>query len=219
MVINPNSSDCVTEAIDREVEPFRRYGDFTIDVCGTPGAPPGVSYQTDADVIGPMVQATMAREKASAYIIACFSDPGLLGAREKFDDAIVIGCGENAIFQAMTDGDQFGIISLSIFSTRRQRRKVRMMGVAGRYVGSRGIDSNAVEATSPELLDRMVRAGRELVDLGADIVVTGCASMSHFREPLEDRLSIPVIDPVGSAVSAAIGRCILKRRHGRASAS
>ncbi|MBS1101612.1 hypothetical protein JK202_01030 [Gluconobacter sp. Dm-62] len=211
LVINPNSSELVTAAIDRELAHFRALSPVAIDVCGTPGAPAGVSYQRDADDIAPMVRRIIAENDADAYVIACFSDPGLDGVRETFPGKIILGCGENAILQALTEADQFGIISLSILSTYRQRRKIRMMGVAGRYVGSQGISSNAVEATSPELLNRMVEAGQELVARGADIVVTGCASMSHFRQPLEERLGVRVIDPVGSAVCAAIGRIILRQ--------
>ncbi|MBF0862443.1 aspartate/glutamate racemase family protein [Gluconobacter kanchanaburiensis] len=217
LVINPNSSDLVTAAIDRELEHFRGLSSVRIDVCGTPGAPPGVSYQRDADDIAPMVRRIVEENEADAYVIACFSDPGLAGVRETFPEKIILGCGENAILQALTEADQFGIISLSILSTYRQRRKIRMMGVAERYVGSQGIASNAVEATSPELLDRMVEAGQGLLARGADIILTGCASMSHFREPLEERLGVRVIDPVGSAVCAAIGRIILRQGQCRGS--
>ncbi|GBQ29639.1 aspartate/glutamate racemase family protein [Gluconacetobacter azotocaptans] len=210
LVINPNASTRVTQVIDRELNAIRKQTSFTIDVCDHPSAPPGIARQQDADMVAPLVQQTIRRERASAYVVACFSDPGLTGAREESKGSLVLGCGESAILHALTIGDQFGIISLSDLSTLRQRRMVRMMGLTSRYAGSAAISATAEEATSPLLIEKMVEAGRALASGGANVILMGCAGMAHFRSSLEDRLGMPVIDPTSSAVAMALGLCTLR---------
>ena len=51
--------------------------------------PPGVESQTDADgVIAPLCRTIRdAEPEAAAFVIACFSDPGLFSAREATREA------------------------------------------------------------------------------------------------------------------------------------
>ncbi|NPD66041.1 Asp/Glu racemase [Lichenicola cladoniae] len=218
LIVNPNSSARVTAVIDRALEPLRRTTSMRIEVVGNPSGPPGIALQADADSVAPFVQDTVGQSDALACVIACFSDPGLHGAREASAGRIVLGCGESGILHAMMSGDRFGIISLSESSTQRQRRMVRTMGVASRYAGSVSLSATAEDVTSPAMFEAMAGAGDELVRQGANVVVMGCAGMAHCRDALERRLGVIVIDPVDSAVAMAIGLCCLKgsRVHGDA---
>ncbi|MFT8613422.1 MAG: aspartate/glutamate racemase family protein, partial [Gluconobacter oxydans] len=129
LVINPNSSSQVTRAIDTALAPMRARTPFRIDVMDLPDAPPGVALQSDADEVAPLVQRAIRANPAEAYAVACFSDPGVAGARENPPGASVRGIGESAILHALTRGDRFGIIALAEKSVFRQRRLVRGMGV------------------------------------------------------------------------------------------
>jgi Asp/Glu/hydantoin racemase len=40
---------------------------------------------------------------------------------------------------------------------------------------------------------------------GADVIIMGCAGMSRFKQPLEQVLGVPVIDPTYAATTMAIG--------------
>jgi Asp/Glu/hydantoin racemase len=54
--------------------------------------------------------------------------------------------------------------------------------------------------------ERMLAVGAQLRDDdGAQVVIMGCAGMARFREPLQDALEVPVIDPVQAAASMATG--------------
>src|SRR5579863_8892495 len=78
VVINPNSTEAVTAAIDAAMAPLRLAGGPDI-VCQTlREGPPGIESQHDADsVIEPLCRAVAAQDNAaSAFVIACFSDPG-----------------------------------------------------------------------------------------------------------------------------------------------
>ena len=54
-------------------------------------------------------------------------------------------------------------------------------------------------------LGRMTEVGRRLVDdLGADVLVMGCAGMARYRGRLEETLGLPVVDPTQAAAGMAI---------------
>ena len=152
-----------------------------------------------------MVQSAIRANPAKAYAVACFSDPGVLGARENTLGASVRGIGESASLHALPRGDRFGIIALSEKSVFRQRRLVRGMGVGERYAGSLGVGTTAAGATDHALLERMVDAARRLVDQGADTIIMGCAGMAHFQPHLEEICKRPVIEPTRAAVALLIG--------------
>ncbi len=84
LVINPNSTEAVTAAIDRAMAPLRSPGGPEIRVVTLKEGPPGVESQIDADgVILPLLRLLRGEERGTgAFVIACFSDPGLLAARE-----------------------------------------------------------------------------------------------------------------------------------------
>lgn len=210
LVINPNSSQAVTRAIDTALEPLRRHSPFPIRVIGLDGTPAGIAMQSDADMVAPRVQEAILRERALGYVVACFSDPGVAGARELHPGAPVRGIGEGAILHAMGCGDRFGIIALSERSVLRQRRLVRIMGVGERYAGSRPIGASAADTTGEGVRDRMCEAARRLVADGADVVVLGCAGMAHLKEAIEAACGRPVVEPSIVTTALVIGDCLLR---------
>jgi Asp/Glu/hydantoin racemase len=144
---------------------------------------------------------------AAAFVIACFSDPGLFSAREVTIKP-VLGIAECGILTALTLGHRFGVISILAGSVPRQLRYVAAMGVGQRFAGNVPIGLGVTElGNAGTTLTRMVDAGRQLRDRhGADVLVLGCAGMARYREELEDAVQIPVVEPAQAAVVMAIGR-------------
>ncbi|MGV7211821.1 aspartate/glutamate racemase family protein [Bradyrhizobium sp. UFLA05-112] len=211
LTINPNSSAAVTAAIDEAVAPLRIPGGPEIVVVGLPEGPPSITSQRDADsVVMPLVN-RVAREDADAFVLACFSDPGLHAVREAAGGRPVMGIAEWGILHALTLGERFGIIALSPQSIRRQQRMVRQMGVDGRYAGSWSVGASAAETASADIRGRLIEAGRALVmQVHADVVVMGCAGMASHRAAIEDAIGVPVVEPAQQAVAAAIGAVLLQ---------
>jgi Asp/Glu/hydantoin racemase len=211
LTINPNSSAAVTAAIDDAVAPLRIAGGPEIVVVGLAEGPPSITSQRDADsVVMPLVS-RVAREDADAFVIACFSDPGLHAVREAAGGRPVMGIAEWGILRALTLGERFGIIALSPSSIRRQQRMVRQMGVDGRYAGSWSVGASAAETASADIRERLIEAGRALVtQRGADAVVMGCAGMASHRAAIEQAIGVPVVEPAQQAVAAAIGAILLR---------
>ena len=209
VVINPNSTEAVTAAIDVAIEPLRLSGGPQI-VCQTlHEGPPGVESQRDADsVIEPLCRTIAAQDNsASAFVIACFSDPGLYSAREATAKP-VLGIAECGILTALTLGHRFGVISILAKSVPRHLRYVAAMGVDSRLAADLPIGLGVTElGDARTTMARMTDIGCRLRDAhGADVLVMGCAGMARYRDELEAVARIPVVEPTQAAVAMALGR-------------
>ncbi|MBV8653044.1 MAG: Asp/Glu racemase [Alphaproteobacteria bacterium] len=209
VVINPNSTEAVTRGIDAAMAPLRLADGPPIECLTLKEGPPGVESQSDADsVIAPLCRTIKARDNsASAFVVACFSDPGLFAAREATRKP-VLGIAECGILTALTIGHRFGVISILAKGVPRHLRYIAAMGVGGRLVGDLPIGLGIAElADDGRTLSRMVEVGKTLRDeKGADVIVMGCAGMARFRDRLQDEVQIPVVEPTQAAVAMAIGR-------------
>ena len=210
LVINPNSSVAVTAAIDASIATLRLPGGPMIDTHTLTEGPPSVTTQRDAEgVVMPLVR-LVEHEPADAFVLACFSDPGLHAVREAAGGRPVMGIAEWGILRAITLGERFGIIALSRHSIRRQRRLVRAMGLDCRYAASRAVEATATETTGDAMHARLAAAGRTLIEQDdADVLVLGCAGMAMHRASLAKALGVPVVEPVQQATAAALGALLL----------
>ena len=82
LVINPNSSVSVTSSMDRGLAPLRASCSGEIACVTLAEGPPGIETQADIESVVLPLSRLIAGENADAYVIACFSDPGLALARE-----------------------------------------------------------------------------------------------------------------------------------------
>lgn len=209
LVINPNSTEACTDAIDAAMQPLRMDGGPAIECVTMEAGPPGIESQHDSDsIIVPLCDYIHGRgNDAGAFVIACFSDPGLHSARETTDRP-VLGIAESAYLTAMTQGEKFGVISILEPSVKRHGRYVRQLGLESRSAGDRAIGLGVVELSDEgRVLDRMIETGRALHDEdGADVLILGCAGMARYRDRVSDGVGIPVVEPTQSAVAMAMGR-------------
>ena len=147
---------------------------------------------------------------ADAFVLACFSDPGLHASREAVGGRPVMGIAEWGLLRALTLGERFGIIALSPASVQRQQRYVRQMGLQDRYAGSWPVGASAAETAGEAVRERLAEAGKNLTTrFGADVIVLGCAGMAGHRRALQDLIGRPVVEPTQQAVAAAIGALLL----------
>src|SRR5262252_6806822 len=133
VVINPNSTERVTAGIDEAMAPLRIAGGPKIACLTLAEGPPGIESQLDADgVIAPLCRLIRARDNdAAAFVVACFSDPGLFAAREATRKP-VLGIAECGILTALTLGHRVGVISILTRSVPRHLRYYSAMGVESR---------------------------------------------------------------------------------------
>lgn len=212
-VMNPNSSQHVTDGIHRAVDPMRRASPVPIEARTLVEGPPGIETQAHVDgVVAPMLAHCAALEdQASAFVVACYSDPGLAALREQ-SARPVVGIAEASILTAMTLGQRLGIISILSKSIPRHMRYVGAMGVMDRLAGDQPLELGVLElADETRTFERLKTVGTSLRDgVMADVVILGCAGMTAFRTDLENYLGIPVVEPCQAATAMAIGRVALQ---------
>jgi Asp/Glu/hydantoin racemase len=209
LVINPNSTEAVTRGIDEAVEPLRMAGGPAIDCVTLKEGPPGIETQQHVDGVVPHLLSLVSRKEQdyAAFVIACYSDPGLHSVREVTRKP-VLGISECGILAALTLGHRFGVIAILQKSIPRHLRYVGAMGVSERMAGELPVDLPVVELSNEQkTFGRMVEVGKALRERhGADVVVMGCAGMARYRKPLQDAIGIPVVEPTQAAVGMAIAR-------------
>jgi allantoin racemase len=209
LVINPNSTEAVTRGIDQAVEPLRMPGGPAIDCVTLKEGPPGIETQQHVDgVVAPLLGLVRGKESQyAAFVIACYSDPGVHSLREATRRP-VLGIAECGILTALTLGQKFGVIAILQQSIARHLRYVGALGVSERLAGELPVGLRVTElADEAKTFGRMVEVGRALRERhGADVVVMGCAGMARYRKPLQDEIGIPVVEPTQAAVAMAIGR-------------
>ncbi len=205
LVINPNSSRDVTGAMSQALDRFRFAGGPVIDCVTLDEGPPGVETDRHIAEVSGLVVRAIEEEEADAYVIACFSDPGLHAARE-VRPRPVFGIGGSAYAAALATGERFGIISILPVAVARHRRHVASLGLSGHLAGDVAIDLAVTELSEENLvLDRLSRAGMSLRDEhGAGVVIMGCAGMARYHARLEARLGLPVIEPTRAATALAL---------------
>lgn len=212
-VINPNSSQHVTDGITRAVAPMLKTSSVPIEARTLAEGPPGIETQEHIEgVIAPMLAHCAKLEAdASAFVVACYSDPGLAALRAQSSHP-VLGIAEASILTAMTMGERFGIISILSKSIPRHMRYVQKMGVMDRLAGDEPLELGVLElADETRTFERLKTVGRSLRDgAKADVLILGCAGMTAFRGDLEAYLGVPIIEPCQAATAMAIGRVALQ---------
>jgi allantoin racemase len=207
VVINPNSNEAVTRGIDEALRPLA-FADGPEIVCTTLAeGPHGIETQADVESVTMPLRRLVERDNgADAFVIACYSDPGLHVCREG-SERPVFGIAECGVLTALARAERFGVIAIKQRSIRRHIRYLRQMGLMERLAGERPLEMSVAETASGEnTLECMVEVGRELRDRdGAEAIVMGCAGMARHRRPLEEALGVPVIDPTQAAVAMALG--------------
>ena len=209
LVVNPNSTEAVTRGIDAACEPLRIAGGPAIECVTLKEGPPGIETQQHVDgVVAPLLALVRAREAdCAAFVIACYSDPGLHSVREATRKP-VLGIMECGLATAMTLGQRIGVIAILARSIPRHLRAMGAMGIMDRLAGELPVGLGVTElADESRTLGRMKEVGLRLRDEhGANVLVMGCAGMARYRDALQQAAGIPVVEPTQAAVAMAIGR-------------
>ncbi len=214
-MINPNSDESVTEGMIRELKGFHFSEGPRIECVSLSDGPFGIQSQADIEAVTlPLRKMVSESRNVDAFVIACYSDPGLHVCREASEKP-VFGIQECGVLTAMSMGDRFGVIALQESSIRRHLRYLRQMGVMERLAGERAASLSVRESVSGKgTFEKLLKAAKRLRDSDqADTIILGCAGMAAHRAKLESVIGIPVIAPVQAAVSMAMHSLLITRQH------
>jgi Asp/Glu/hydantoin racemase len=143
-------------------------------------------------------------QQVQAFVIACFSDPGVQAARAATDKPVV-GLGESGLRAALAQGRRVGVVAVADAAIPRHLRYWKALGLESQVAGERAVNLRVDQSGDPLLaFQPMCDAGRRLRDEdGADVLLLGCAGMGGLRERLQQALGMPVVDPCQAAAEAA----------------
>ncbi len=200
VVINPNSTERITDQIR---EAAGAHSDVVVDVVTSMRGPAAIeSDQHVVDSVAPLL-ATAAAHEAEAYVVACFSDPGLDDLRA-IAGVPCFGIAESAVLAGSAAGP-VGIVSSVDASIPRHERYWERRGLSDRVMGDRAVGLGVLDLDTEDAFARVQEAATALVGRGAAAIVLGCTGMTHMVGRLEESLGVPVIDPVQAATRAAVG--------------
>lgn len=208
LVINPNSNAGVTAGIRESLTDWDEHPVIGIECVTLEQGPFGIESDDDIRKVEPLLAEVIKRRKdCAAFVIACYSDPGLDACRS-CTGAPVLGMQQSAVATAVALGGRFGVLALSDASIARHLRYLEKLGLSEYLAGERPLQLTVAESgCHPEALQRILEQGRSLVEKdGAKSLILGCAGMARHRAAAEDALGVAVIEPVQAAVALAAGR-------------
>ncbi|MFT3900745.1 MAG: aspartate/glutamate racemase family protein [Gordonia sp. (in: high G+C Gram-positive bacteria)] len=212
-LVNPADYDALTRQIAATITSLEFADGPEIDVVTLTGGPPMMVSQENIDSVAePLVKLIQADTDSAAFIIGCYADPGLKEARAAAGGRKVFGMNQSGVATALATGDRVGVIAVQQVAVERHRKYYEEQGVAARIVGERAVEvdpelaKKGPTAFSPEMAAQAaIAAGTKLRDEdGADVILLGEGGMTALRDPVEQALGIPVVDPSLATIAMAI---------------
>lgn len=218
-VINPNTSESVTEHIRRELEKIKR-PDTELTVMNPEHGPVSIESAYDETLAGPPTLELVRQaneEEYDAIVLACFSDPALDAAKE-VSDIPVIGIEEATLHMAAMLGHKFSITTA--FRNRVPTREIhtRLRGMDSGYASTLVLNMSVLEmdANPEKAKARILELARKAVqEDGAEVIVLGCAGLTGYAEDVERELGVVVLDPTSVALKMAEAVANLGLRHSK----
>lgn len=206
-VINPNTSESMTNHIREELDHIKRSDTELTIVCAERGPETIESAYDEALAVPPTLDLVKKanQENYDAIILACFSDPGLEAAKE-VSDIPVIGIGESSFHMAAMLGAKF-----SIMTTKKERIPAKKEQVHRRGLGhflasvrSLGLSVAEIDAYPGKTKKRVLEEAKKAAEEdGAEVILLGCAGMAGYAPEIEEKLNLKVLDPTAVALKLA----------------
>lgn len=221
LVVNPNTTVAMTDAIAAEARRRARPGTEIEAVTAPWGTPSVESHVEEALAAAATIEAVAARAGAfDGVVVACFGDPGLEAVRE-ISPAPAVGIAEAAMMLALALGHRFSIVAARDRARPLMLDVVRRHGLEARCASVRTTGLPVLELERDPALaeEAIVAAARRAVEEdGAEAICLGCAGMAGLDERVAARVGVPAVDGVAAAVKLLEGAVDLGLRTSRAAA-
>ena len=206
-VINPNTTASMTSTIGAAARAAAAQGTHIEAVQPSFGAPSIECHADEAWAAAGVYEQVQAGEAAGcdAYVIACFGDPGLHGARE-LARGPVVGIAEAAFHLATLLATGFSVVTTLTRTCVMAEHLALQYGFERRCKGVHGTDIAVLELDDPANNAYVrIRSAAEhaLVHDRSGVIVLGCAGMADLCSRLQADLGVPVVDGVAAAVKLA----------------
>jgi len=207
LVLNPNTTASMTAKIERAAIAVAA-PDTRIRALNPKDGPVSIEgAYDDVFAAAASLRALKAAPRADGYVIACFDDTGLDGARAMLDGPVV-GIGEAAFHFACLVAHKFGVVTTLAQGVPVLERNLAAYGFANRCVrvAAAEVPVLALEEPGSAAAKKVEATARRLIEEeGAEAIALGCAGMADLAGRLSVSLGAPVIDGVASAVKLVEG--------------
>lgn len=206
LIVNPNTTDAVTERLARTAISAATPG-TRVEAVSAPSAIAVIETPEQSRLAGDAVVRLLVRRAGEfdAAIIAAYSDPGLREARACVSQP-VIGIAEASILEAAALGGRFVVIMPGGQLIDYVRQLAIEAGAARQLAAVREFDAplSLVAADPMRFLAPLREAiHRAVVDDRADVIILGGGPLAGIAGGLASEFHVPLLDGVACAVRRA----------------
>jgi allantoin racemase len=213
LVVNPNTSQDMTAAIDR-VGQAAAGGSARVVTLRSQHGPHTIEGALDAalGVAGMLEVVGAYAQPFDAVVVACFGDPGV-DALRLLVQVPVIGIGAASFTQAAFISQRFAIVTPAVGTPERYSAVTAAMGLTRQFLGTYQTQLSVAdfESDDPTILDTLVFHAQQAVKDGAECLLFGCAGIADQIQEIAARVGVLCIPSVAAGVSQAIA-CV-RHRH------
>lgn len=200
LVVNPNTSDHMTESIRRTIEAISR-PPFVAMVERARVGPESLEsfYEYSLATLGVLDLLRNRPRDYAGVLLACFGDPGLFALKE-YCDVPVVGIAEASMALSTLLGHKFAILVARHKAIPMMDSMVLSYGLRSRLAGIFALNMPVLglEDDPEESLLTLERLSNEALRHGAEVIILGCAGMTVFSEELSRRLGVTIVDPIAA---------------------
>ncbi|MBM3226233.1 MAG: hypothetical protein FJZ47_20915 [Candidatus Tectomicrobia bacterium] len=213
LVVNPNTSDDMTAAIDRIAQATAGTQAHVVTRRSQQG-PHTIEGALDAalGVAGMLEVVGTYPYGFDAIVVACFGDPGV-DALRLLVRGPVVGIGAASFIQAGFLGQRFAIVTPSVGTPERYAAVAAALGLTRQFAGTYQTTLAVAdfESGDPLVVDTLAFHAEQAVKDGAECLLFGCAGIADQIRAIEQRVGVLCIPSVAAGVSQAIA-CLRHRQ-------
>lgn len=204
-VINPNGSAEMTQSLADSLNHNANTESLRFHYCKD--SPPSIEGFSDGSkaayhLTELVTQLESEGSSAKGYVVACFDDTGVDAARE-ISSKPVVGIGETAMKCATYLGNSFVVMTTLQRSVPIIKRNIANYGLDAHCAAVIASNIPVLSLDSdPEAYERILeKAQTALSQFHGEVLILGCAGMSHWQKKLQEELGVPVIDGMQAAIA------------------
>ncbi len=208
LVILPVLKDDANEERNRKELSLLEGHDLKFEVRSLPSGPASIESEFDDRMASPWVLEEVMRARQGdfdAIFVSCMGDVAINAARE-LSEVPVIAPLQTCLAVASTLGDTTGVVTVLKNLVPILNRRAREYGFDKNLAGVRSIEIPVLEleGNRRRVVESLVSESRALVDeRHADSIILGCTGLLGVAKEVQERLGVPVLDPVPVSVRFA----------------
>ena len=208
LIVNPITTKAFEAMTREELKAVKLKPDTEIVVESIPEGPPSIESMYEEYLAAPYTIRLIKKGEEKGFdaaVINCFGDPGLTGAREVVDIPVV-GPGQAAMLTASAVSHRFSVVSILKNVIPLIRELAQLYGVESKLVSARSIEIPVLdlEKDPEKARNALLEESRKALEEDqAEAIVLGCTGFTGLASFIQERLKIPVIDPLPTAAKLA----------------